>query len=139
MTPTNHMSGTPRGISPIITILFVALLFWGTYEILSSMNSTPAVAQPETHSNIEAYTDAEQIVTKALKAPSTAKFPHPSAAVIKDLGNDEFGVSAYVDSENSYGAMLRSTWTVVFKYVGDRTITYLITVNGETVYSRPST
>ena len=65
-----------------------------------------------------AWTVCEQFVTERLKAPSTAKFQWISR---DELGNRRFHVNAYVDSQNSFGAMLRTHFNCTVKHIeGDR-------------------
>ena len=45
-----------------------------------------------------------------LKAPSTAKFQRSSDAVVTRLGVNKYRVKSYVDAENSFGAMIRTTY-----------------------------
>lgn len=67
--------------------------------------------------------DAQEKIKSLLKAPSTAKFPN--------INNWKFGkdngivtVQAYVDSENSYGAKLRSEFQI--KYDRNKNVVSLI-------------
>ncbi len=67
--------------------------------------------------------DAQKRIKALLKAPSTAKFP--------SINNWKFGkdngiviVQAYVDSENSYGAKLRSEFQI--KYDSNKNVVSLI-------------
>ena len=55
-----------------------------------------------------------------LKAPSTAKFPYPSdsGVSINKLAENKYFISSYVDSENSFGAMIRNTFTVTITLQG---------------------
>ena len=73
---------------------------------------------PETnsarHTDIEAWSCAQNIVEGYLKAPSTAKFCKFYEATITHLGNGEYMVTGWVDAENSFGAMLRSTFIVTY-------------------------
>lgn len=64
----------------------------------------------EYHDKDEAKNRALFIVKGMLKAPSTAKFSDPIVTKTANV----FEVSGYVDSQNSFGAMLRTTFTVVF-------------------------
>ena len=50
---------------------------------------------------------AEKFILSGLKAPATAKF---SGATYEQRGSNVFLVSGYVDSQNSFGAMLRGSW-----------------------------
>lgn len=57
---------------------------------------------------------AKEIVSSYLKAPSTAKFPFLTEFRMQRYG-DIVAVSGYVDSQNSFGAMIRSEWVVQFE------------------------
>lgn len=56
----------------------------------------------------------EQVVGERLKAPSTAEF---NTTMAKDNGDGTWEVRGQVDSENEFGAMVRSTYgcTVFFE------------------------
>lgn len=60
----------------------------------------------------EAWVYATDYVKANLKAPSTAKFCKSIDAVITSMGNDKYEVSGYVDSENGFGANIRTDFTV---------------------------
>jgi ribosomal protein L40E len=61
---------------------------------------------------------AQVYVKETLKAPSTAKFPVIRDNNVTDLGNGRYRVLSYVDSQNSFGAMIRSDWEVTLIYKG---------------------
>ena len=64
----------------------------------------------------EAFTVAEAMVKQKLKAPSTAKFClYTEATITHD--KDVYTVKGWVDAQNSFGATLRSNWTVTFTAV----------------------
>lgn len=54
-----------------------------------------------------------------LKSPSTADYTRASYA--KKIGDNTYEISSYVDSQNGFGAMIRSYWTIKAKYIGDET------------------
>jgi len=72
--------------------IFVAVTTSGDEDVYSSNNSLEAIAQ------------CEDLVQAELKAPSTAKFDSTAT------GFGEWTVTGTVDSENSFGAMLRSEY-----------------------------
>ena len=78
----------------------------GNYSSRSSSSAT--------HTNVEAFTCAEEIVRGNLKAPSTAKFCKVTEATVTDLGGGEYEVKGWVDAENSFGAMIRREFTVTY-------------------------
>lgn len=100
-----------------VTIIFFVLIaglaaiyFLGTESYRQSQKEERAV-----------YAVAQTFVMDILKAPSTAEFQEFDRSKMI-VGTDEnkkiYHASAYVDSENSYGAMIRSDWEVGMEYQG---------------------
>jgi len=54
-----------------------------------------------------------------LKSPSTANYSGYGETSVRSVG-DKYGVAGWVDSQNSFGAMLRMKYVIVLKKVGDR-------------------
>jgi hypothetical protein len=75
-----------------------------------------------TPDRIDAFVMAKQLMESRLKAPRTAEFASISDSNIRNLGGNEWEVSSYVDSQNSFGAMIRTRFTIT------------MTVNIETKY-----
>lgn len=129
-----------EGITAIVVVVIFCLVAWQAITSTSKSDGTsapaPVAVQPEQHSDVDAYIDAQAIVEKTLKSPSTAKFPSSSHATITRAGENIFKVDSYVDSQNGFGAMIRSEWSVMFEYVGDKLDTYAISIDGETVYKK---
>jgi hypothetical protein len=72
--------------------------------------------EPSADDESFAWVVAVRAVKERLKAPSTAKFPWSShGQYIKEIGNRTFVVKSYVDAENSFGAKIRSNFTVKVK------------------------
>lgn len=66
-----------------------------------------------------AYVCAQQLVESRLKAPRTAKFPWGvSDDAVTYTGGTDYIVSAYVDSQNGFGAMIRTTFACNVTYTG---------------------
>lgn len=72
------------------------------------------------------YSTTEQIVKNRLKAPSTAKFLNQ--ATVYDESTQTYKVQGDVDSQNSFGATIRSTFYA--EYNNKLEITYM-TFDGE--------
>jgi hypothetical protein len=74
-----------------------------------------------------------------IPSPATANFPYMDYQA-KNLGDNRFIVSSYVDSQNAFGALLRSNWVVTIQYLGgddyesDNWKLETMTINGEKVY-----
>jgi len=69
---------------------------------------------------------SQEALKKVLKSPSTAKFPNILEWSIEKV-NGEIIVNSYVDSENGFGAMIRSEFQLKVK---DNTI-YSLVINGK--------
>jgi len=66
----------------------------------------------------DAYFYGKEYVKKSLKAPSTAKFGSYGNSSVYHYTGCKFVVKGYVDSQNSFGAMLRSNYSVTLKPTG---------------------
>lgn len=86
----------------------------------STRSSTVSDAKPKCSSSM-AHVMAGNFVKRELRSPSTAKFPYTSDrdVVVNDLGNCRFSISSYVDSQNGFGAMIRSRFSVVMQSTPD--------------------
>jgi len=51
-----------------------------------------------------------KFVTERLRAPKTADFQTASDATVQPISGGDFEVTSYVDSQNAFGAMMRSTF-----------------------------
>jgi hypothetical protein len=100
------------------------ILVLGLFLILGwcAMNSnTPEKKEERAQSHCDdkwaAYSMSQEFVKKSLKAPSSAEFPRmeDSEVTVDYLGDCTHEVHAYVDSQNSFGAKLRSRYTVQLK------------------------
>lgn len=120
----------------VVVLVLIGLSFGSTD------NTTPSPVVEEKkreYSDIEAYANAQVILEKFLKSPSTAEYPVASEATIKKYDDNSFQVSAYVDSQNGFGAMIRSDWTVFLKFEGESVTTRGVIFDGEVLFKEEST
>lgn len=70
--------------------------------------------------SIGAWVVCKDFVTQRLKAPSTATFPasNSDGVTITKLDSVQFRVNAYVDSQNSFGAMIRTQYSCTVRHTG---------------------
>lgn len=76
--------------------------------------------KPEfTCSESRAYGAAQRIIERHLKSPASAKFPLSSASSVKisQLGKCKYRVESYVDSQNAFGAMIRTPFSITVEGV----------------------
>lgn len=95
----------------ICLIAFFA--FIGSFSS-SSSPSTPAT-NPAASREIDSMVFGEYVIKELLKSPSTAEFTKTKAYELTDQ-KDVWVVNGYVDSQNGFGAMIRSSWEVQLDY-----------------------
>ncbi len=112
-------------VTPILLLLVVlgcaVLWFMGAFRSNSSGGGSAASAVDRGADNISAFVMCKQFVTDRLKAPSTAVFPSSvdDGVTITRLDTAQFKVIAYVDSQNGFGAMIRTSYTCAVRYTGN--------------------
>lgn len=118
-----HQSKKPKkksgGCLPWVVVTLVILALITLYSIFRDDTSEESPIQ---HSEVLAYNYAEDFVEKKLKSPSTAEFP---GVVEKDkhivsMGNGEYKITSWVDSQNSFGATIRTEFSCTIIFEGDQ-------------------
>lgn len=88
----------------------VVVLLLGALGSRSTPSSSPAApGAPNPIKNTEACAIAEKFVTDKVRAPATADFPWACNA---SQTGDKWVVKGYVDSQNGFGAKLRTNYVV---------------------------
>ncbi len=88
----------------------------------SSAPKSPSSGSSTNSSNkFLAYNCAEDFVERRLKSPSTAKFPKTMERSnhITDLGGGKFEINSWVDSQNSFGATIRTNFSCTVAIDGE--------------------
>ena len=136
---TKKVSG--KKTEKILGIIFIPLGIFAVLYLVFAGMSTPhsSSTAPETYApdKIDLHIQAQQFVLQALKSPSTAKFPTlPYEAV--SLGDGAYRVSSYVDSQNSFGATIRSDWQVKMFLVKNHWFLDHMVIDGKVMYDATS-
>jgi hypothetical protein len=101
--------------SLLLVGLFVGLVLW-VRSCLSTSQSTKSPKAP--HDTVAAYSICQQFVEERLKAPGSAKWPWiHTDQVTEHLGNGKYRIKSYVDSQNVFGAMVRTHFVCVVQHV----------------------
>lgn len=93
----------------LLSAIGISLSFLGNTS--RDPNITKEISQ-ENESESAKYT-AKRIIEAGLKAPSTAQWPPMNQFVVRRFdfaGSPALEVSGYVDAQNSYGAMIRTSF-----------------------------
>jgi hypothetical protein len=74
-------------------------------------HSTKPVADNAESQYVEAIIAVQNNVKGHLKSPATADFPLPNYVKYSYLGDGKFAVSGHVDSQNTFGGVVRSNYS----------------------------
>lgn len=110
-----EQSPKPRGRRVLDNLLVLLLAAGGIAFLVAIVFSGGDDAPPDLSGDAIRVCE-EEFVPKRLKAPATAEF---SGASVSGTG-DVFVVTGHVDSENSFGAKIRSRYTCTVRSSGDQ-------------------
>ena len=105
---TKRKKSLPFKIIKIAGILLV-VLFVGAYFLFDTRS------WEEKNQYDRAYIMMQRFIEKGIDSPSTAVFPSEAKNQTKYLGNQEYEITSWVDSQNIFGAMIRTKYTGVVK------------------------
>lgn len=98
----NAITGYVGAVIFIISMIYIAIT-------LATADHTKKV------DSVDIWAMSTVYVKKIIKAPSTAKFPHDNIEV-RVMPDKSYMVEAYVDSQNSFGAMIRTRYICNLSY-----------------------
>ncbi|MCD4760769.1 hypothetical protein K8R42_02615 [bacterium] len=107
----------------LIVIIVLAIIGSGGNDSNNSQNKTvvnepPKIEEEQSATELQAYIMSQSFIKPLLKSPSTADFSNYNYTA-NDLGDNKWLVASSVDSQNSFGAMLRTMYSVIITYNGD--------------------
>ena len=104
----------PQDNSILTGCCVLVVLFVVAAGLVGSCNHGSTPAPPSGPSTFDASVMAHEFVLKRLKAPSTADFSSTTDETIEELSSapPTFRVKGWVDSQNGFGAKLRSNFWV---------------------------
>lgn len=126
----------PPGLIGALLVILVATLVYqcasqdtgpGFAEKLAAMTPEQREAEFEAVRRSEAKWDCRAAVEKSLKAPTTATFQHYKQFSAAKTEEGNYTVTGYVDAQNSFGAMVRTTFVCEMVRVGDQWIAASVT------------
>lgn len=99
----------------------------------SGYSSSSGKKQDDDEIKASVYVLAKNCVKNHLKAPSTAKFSEMWECAFQKGDGNIYMMTGYVDSQNSYGAMLQEQWSIMAEVSGDKVSLVMLTI-GDQVY-----
>ena len=113
-----YTQAPPQKRGSLVPILLLAILVaCGIFCVIASLRQGGDSGPTPRDANMM----CEDFVKNRLVAPATAKFPSlqdVTVIVVSDTQNI-YKVSGYVDSQNRMGALVRTHYTCVVKYIGN--------------------
>src|SRR5882672_11033891 len=76
--------------------------------VVRATNTALAAARAANQSNWAVAGICQKFVTERLKAPATADFQSNGDADVRNMGGGKYRVFSFVDSQNSFGANIRT-------------------------------
>ncbi len=101
----------------LCVVVAVILIVTAVVRESGTPRTRATVAKPA-HDAITAFVMCQDFVDDKLRAPATAKFPWFDRAMATHLGEGKYRVRAYVDSQNSFGALIRTTFNCEIAHQG---------------------
>lgn len=112
--PRSSARGGPKRGVGCVGLLFISVAAFVVFAFIIGMNEGSSGGQGSHDARRrEAWGAAKYFVKESLKAPTTAKFPSlgdPGTGIAPNGAG--WRVEGYVDSQNSFGAMIRTKWMV---------------------------
>lgn len=105
--------------------LFFAAMIVGCNKSQPPIIQTPISTTPAKSDDSSIIVRSQPLLAKFLKAPSTAKFAPNDEWEENKLTDDLYRLRGWVDSQNTYGAMLRNYFTAEVRCAGAWRVTYL--------------
>lgn len=108
----------------IVILVIIILIIFGVKKCYSDNNNENSQEKQKElfkATKQDAVVHSHLCIEKYLKSPGSADFPHQSDDSIDQINDSTFVVLSYVDSQNTYGALVRTYYkmTVVFDVNGN--------------------
>ena len=103
-------------ISIVVTLVIFAIIVGVAFTCCGGGDSK---SDKEGHSEVEAWVAAKIEVEDNLKSPKTASFPWSYEEYVTKINDNDFKVKSYVDSENSFGALVRTQFRCYVTHLGN--------------------
>lgn len=103
----SNQTVTPGAAIFVCVVFFIIFL---VFKCSCSETEQEKANRNEYNLKFNAYYNSQQCVKELLKSPSTAEFPSGSEQFVTRIDEDTYLINSYVDSQNGFGAMLRTNY-----------------------------
>lgn len=121
----------PPASSPIGILAALLIVISLGYLLFGGSSNTKPPPIDNCNNKTAAFVYGNELVQQRLKAPATAIFPNTSDSEvsISSSGNCTHTVSAYVDAQNSFGALIRTRYNITVQYIEETKRWKLISID----------
>lgn len=104
-----------------LTLFIIGVVLMTILYMIGSIGGDSSTSNSASNNKLLAYDYAEDFVKKQLKSPSTANFPGVSEENKQtiDLGGGKYQINSWVDSQNGFGATIRTNFSCLIIIKGD--------------------
>ena len=107
-----------RGIVTLLAFVFIIYVAWSVFIPSCSSDKKAEVKE---YSKQDAVVYSRIFVEKMLVSPGSADFPYVPDDEVQKLNDSTFYIESYVDSQNKFGALLRSNYKCKIIFTSDST------------------
>jgi len=107
-----------KGVITILAFIFIIYVAWTFF--VPSCSSEKQETKVEKPTKQSAYVMSQLFVQDKLVSPGSADFPFLGDDQINQINDSTFYIQSYVDSQNKFGALLRTNYSckIIFKNDG---------------------
>ena len=120
MSNETKSNNTKKITSIVVTVIIFVIIITIAFTCCDGCGGD-SKSDKEGHSEVEAWVAAKIEVENNLKSPKTASFPWSYEEYVTKINDNIFKVRAYVDSENSFGANIRTNFSCTVEFTGEDT------------------
>lgn len=124
----------PQGRYELLRSMFILtaciVMFILAYSLIHGGKFKHASSRKKDLSS-QALLASQEIVSRKLILPSTARFPEPSQARVTQEEQNQFTIRSYVDAQNRAGETLRKNYECVVRYEPEKARWRLVKVTLE--------
>jgi hypothetical protein len=88
-----------------------------TIYVLNARSATPSAAATP-YDRTTAFLMCQKFIQQRLTSPGSADYPFGASTGGDDLGGGRYRFRGYLDSQNGFGALIRSTYDCSIKWAG---------------------
>ena len=117
----SRVPGLWTALSIAALLLIACLVVWSIGGNITDPTGKTTTDEQRWGSSAEAYEIGKKFATRCLYSPSTVRFQPVDEATITRDQHQRWHVSAYLDAQNAFGAVVRNDWSAVIRKNDDGT------------------